>query len=104
MVHLEEKVRASGFVCMTEDELYTVNGGMGRKDRECNCACNGGIVINGGSIGTLINGPNNGKVESTTFQIEANKEIKSDDSDKKAMYKAITEVVGDMLVQRVIRR
>ena len=28
MVHLEEKVLATGFICMTEDELYAVNGGM----------------------------------------------------------------------------
>ena len=28
MVRLKEKVLATGFVCMTEDELYAVNGGM----------------------------------------------------------------------------
>ena len=50
MTQLEKSVFGAGFVAMTEDELYEVNGGGGRENLP-QLAGDGGGSMNGGGEG-----------------------------------------------------
>jgi len=70
MASLKENVLASGFALMTEDELYEVNGGFGRRHKD----------DFGGDSGISIKAP---KSSDDGFDKSDNKGKKSEDNDKK---------------------